>query len=119
MFENLTSNLMEQMDYSREKSVVAVTAPSLVLTLLIALSFTNFSIFGNLNLFGIADFLVTDLLFPMGALASTCAVGWVMRESVLRENFGNKTLFSTWLVMLRFIAPVIIVAIFVYFLNVH
>ncbi|QWI49391.1 sodium-dependent transporter [Bacillus mycoides] len=87
-----------------------------------ALSFgvwSDITIFGK-NIFDAIDFLSSNILMPLGALFISIFVSFKMEKKVLEAEFfigGNygKKVFTTWVFLLRFIAPL---AIIIVFLNV-
>ena len=70
------------------------------------LSFLNI----DRNIFGIIDFTVANLLLPINALLIAAFSGWVIKDSVLKEQFSKDT--SNWRIYWRFtnrfIAPIAI-----------
>ena len=68
------------------------------------------------NFFGIIDFTVANLLLPINALLIAAFSGWVIKNSVVEEQFSQDT--SNWRIYWRFInryvAPV---AIFIVMLD--
>jgi NSS family neurotransmitter:Na+ symporter len=70
------------------------------------LSFLNI----DRNFFGIIDFTVANLLLPINALLIAAFSGWVIKNSVLEEQFSQDT--SNWRIYWRFtnrfIAPIAI-----------
>jgi len=70
------------------------------------LSFLNI----DRNFFGIIDFTVANLLLPINALLIAAFSGWVIKDSVLKEQFSKDT--SNWRIYWRFtnrfIAPIAI-----------
>ncbi|MDM5154773.1 sodium-dependent transporter [Bacillus sp. DX1.1] len=87
-----------------------------------ALSFgvwSDITIFGK-NIFDAIDFLSSNILMPLGALFISIFVSFKMERKVLEAEFfvgGNygKSLFTCWIFLLRFVAPI---AIIIVFLNV-
>ncbi|MGO4888993.1 sodium-dependent transporter [Anaerobacillus sp. MEB173] len=87
-----------------------------------ALSFgvlSEFTIFDR-AFFDLADYLVSNILLPLGALLIAIFVGWRVPRNVLLEevtqasSIGRRT-FAVWLLLIRYLAPV---AIIIVFLNV-
>ena len=67
----------------------------------------------NLNIYGLIDYFTANLLMPLGGILIALFVGWRVKPEVLAAelSFGKTWLFSTWLWMLRVIAPVAILGI--------
>ena len=87
-----------------------------------ALSFgilSDLKIFGK-TVFDLADYAVSNVLMPLGVLLVSIFVPFKMKKDVLMKELGvskNKgyKLFVLWLFLLRYIAPI---AIIIVFLNV-
>ena len=60
------------------------------------------------------DFLVGDVLLPLGALASSLVAGWIAPRAVMRAQTRETAewLFQLWRLILRYAAPMAIIAIF-------
>ncbi|GAA3730548.1 sodium-dependent transporter [Salinicoccus jeotgali] len=75
-------------------------------------------IFGK-SIFDSVDFLVSNIMLPIGALVSTLFVGFVIDRRVTMHQLNvDKTsgmygFYKLWMVMLRFVLPVIILIVFV------
>lgn len=76
----------------------------------------EFTIF-NLNMFDLSDYLVSNILLPLGALSIAVFVGFkVPRNQLLAEIKSGSTLgvriFSTWYLIIKYLAPIAIVIVF-------
>lgn len=110
---NFTKN-----DNSKRKSVsfyisILVFIISIPATLsfgsLIHIKFAAGTIFDNM------DFLVSNILMPLGALGTTLVVGQLLDKQALKEHFGKDKLrlFIPWYYLIKFILPIVIILIFV------
>ncbi|TDL83036.1 sodium-dependent transporter [Peribacillus frigoritolerans] len=96
-------------------TIFAVGVPS-------ALSFgiwSDVSIFGK-SIFDAADYLVSNILMPVGALLISIFVPLKMKKSMLYAEISNgsslsKGIFNTWFFLMRYVAPI---AIFLVLLDV-
>ena len=77
-------------------------------------SLSNTLIFGK-TIFDLMDFLVSNILMPLGCLALSIFTGYVLDKKVALEQLhvdeSKKTsilLFKTWLFLLRYVLPIII-----------
>ncbi|WP_176720951.1 sodium-dependent transporter [Staphylococcus saprophyticus] len=110
---NFTKN-----DNSKRKPV-AFYASLLVFMISIpaTLSFSSLSgiQFGAGSIFDNMDFLVINILMPLGALGTTLVVGQLLNKDDLKAHFGKDKfkLFMPWYYLVKFILPVIIVLIFI------
>ncbi|MGW7783464.1 sodium-dependent transporter [Staphylococcus xylosus] len=110
---NFTKN-----DNSKRKSI-AIYASILVFIISIpaTLSFSSLSgiEFGAGTIFDNMDFLVSNILMPLGALGTTLVVGQLLDKNDLKTHFGKDRfkLFMLWYYLIKFILPVVIVLIFI------
>lgn len=90
--------------------VFAISIPAtLSFSSLNNIQFAAGTIFDNM------DFLVSNILMPIGALGTTLVVGQLLDKESLRDYFGRDKfkLFSPWYYLIKFILPIVIVLIFV------
>ncbi|WP_199185332.1 sodium-dependent transporter [Staphylococcus xylosus] len=110
---NFTKN-----DNSKRKSI-AIYASILVFIISIpaTLSFSSLSgiQFGAGTIFDNMDFLVSNILMPLGALGTTLVVGQLLDKNDLETHFGKDRfkLFMPWYYLIKFVLPVVIVLIFI------
>ncbi len=66
------------------------------------------------HVFGIIDHLVSNIWLPIGGLAFSLFAGWVLPKSRSMQELGlgSGLLYKAWLITARFIAPLVILAIF-------
>lgn len=83
-----------------------------------ALSFSmlaDVSIFGK-TIFDSADFLVSNILMPTGALLISIFVSYKMKRDILKKelvrNPRNLFVFQVWYFLLRYIVPIVIIVVF-------
>lgn len=71
--------------------------------------------FGAGSIFDNMDFVFSNILLPVGALASTLAIGYAMEKVRLKTGFGKDPLklFSIWYMFIRYILPVVILLVFI------
>ena len=120
VFENLQANLMDNLGWSRKKASVVNCIGMLVLSTPCALGFNILSgaNIGGKNILDMEDFVVSQLLLPIGALVFLlfCVTkwGWGFDKYIEEANTGKGMKLPTWLkYYFRFILPVLIVIIFV------
>lgn len=115
-------HLVEQFHMKRWKSVLLFFVLAAGLGILCALSFgvlSDFKLLGK-TIFDACDYLCSNILMMVGALAFTLFVGWKMKkEDVRAEITNNGTLafssriFNLLYFLIRWIIPVVIVIIFI------
>ncbi|UEX90006.1 sodium-dependent transporter [Staphylococcus ratti] len=71
--------------------------------------------FGAGTIFDNMDFLVSNLLMPLGALATTLVVGYVIDLKSLKEGFGPDRfkLIYPWYALVRYVLPFVILIVFI------
>jgi len=74
------------------------------------LSFNDWSevtLIGKFNFFGLVDFVTTNLMLPLGGLLMAIFVGWVVRRDILRNELRQESerFFNLWYWVLRYISP--------------
>ena len=69
----------------------------------------------DLNIFGLIDYAVANLLLPINALLIAAFSGWVIKSNVVKEQFSSES--NNWRIYWRFtnryIAPIAIGAVLI------
>jgi len=122
MFEVCTAFLVEEMKLSRKKASCIVFLVAWVLGIVCSLSFgalSNVKIFSN-SIFSACDLFSSNILMTLGALFFALFVGWKMDKKAVRDTFTNEgnlslndKLFPILHFSIKYIAPVVILIIFV------
>ncbi len=123
MLEPVVSFLEEKRGFSRPKMAVLTGFFCWMLGIAAALSFNVWSdlrpmaivpYLADKNIFSLLDFAIANFLLPLNAMLIAIFAGWIMsRQSLLEELGVQSAALSLFLrVILRFIAPVLIFAIF-------
>ncbi|MDE5642882.1 MAG: sodium-dependent transporter [Muribaculaceae bacterium] len=117
MSEISVAYFSEQWGISRRKAVAVNTAIALVLGTLCALSFgplSDFTICGK-TVFGLFDYVASNIIMPLGGMLISIFVGWVLRRSVFDMELSPapRALLCCLAFCLRFIAPGAIAVIFI------
>ncbi len=61
------------------------------------------------------DFVTTNYMLPIGGLLTCLFVAWVMPDKAKVEEFGSKgPLYQGLIFLLRFVAPIILIAVFLH-----
>ena len=117
--ETIVSIVMDKFGLSRKKSCVAVFILSVAMGLLSTL---GYSVWSEVKLIGFQfldffDFISNSVIMPVVALLTCILIGYVIKPKALIEEielngkFKRKTLFT---IVIKYIAPVCIVAILVF-----
>jgi NSS family neurotransmitter:Na+ symporter len=75
----------------------------------------NIPIFAGKTFFDLFDFTVTNVLMPLGGIVIAVFAGWVMKKTFSRQElYGDKpsAWYGVWLFLVRFVAPVILLFVF-------
>ena len=126
LLEVVIAYINETWHLSRIKSSRIVSAITIALGVLSALSFNllSFVKIGGMGLFDFSDFITAKVLMPLGGIAMAIFIGWRMgREEVKNEitNMGKYpvALYKIYMVLIRFVVPIGITAIFISSLLPH
>lgn len=121
LYEVGVSYLIEERHLSRRLSVTIIFAVMIALGAVCSLSFgvlSGLRLFGE-NVFGIFDKLTANILLPLGGLAVCIFVGWILKKEDVREEVTNggslkamNRLYPVFLFLVRFVAPVGILTVF-------
>jgi len=124
ILEVVVVSFSEEFKISRIKSVIISTAAIWIVGIFATLSFSDlsdFTIFGR-TIFDNLDYISANILLPLGALLIVVFLGWYLKIEIVREEFETganfKTRFFTaFYFILRFIAPVAIIFVFLHSLG--
>lgn len=118
MLEATVAPIMSQ-GISRKKASSMI---GLFIMLLAVPSALSFGVFSDIHIFGktffeLADFLVSNLMLPIGAFFIAIFVGFRLPRKLLIEEFTassrfGKKVFIIWLFLIKYIAPIGILFVF-------
>ena len=115
LIEPPTALLVEHFAIRRPLAVAVVGFVAWLLGIAVALSFNDwsgFTIFG-LSIFDLLDSLTTKIMMPLAGLLIAIFVGWVMKRADVEQEIAMSAgHFRLWFNVLRYVAPVAIVLIF-------
>jgi len=119
MLEMATSYFHEELRMSRPLAALLVGAVCIVFGAICSLSFgiwSDVTVCG-LGFFDLFDFLVAKLLMPIGSLIMCIFVGWVVDEQKVRDELTNNgtlnnKIYPVYLCLVRYVAPIGIILIF-------
>lgn len=122
LMEPAVTYLVENRGMTRVSAASLVAVLSWLLGIGTVLSFNHWSGYTlfDMTFFGAVDYLTSNILLPLGGLLIALFVGWRMTErSVAAElNVQRPVLFRTWYYLLRFVAPIGILLVFLRAINV-
>ncbi|HOI29970.1 MAG TPA: sodium-dependent transporter [Melioribacteraceae bacterium] len=120
LLEVVTAYFVDEKGWSRKKAVLFFGSLSLLLGIPSALSFNllaDAQIFG-LTFFGLTEFISSNLLLPIGGFFIALFVGWYWGFETVIQNVkeGAESVFGKfpwllgyWKIILRFVAPILII----------
>ncbi|WP_198305925.1 sodium-dependent transporter [Arcobacter vandammei] len=117
MIEPAVMYLIERRGFSRKKATTTISLISYILGIMAILSMSNdfkeLLTFGNKNLFDWFDFITSAILMPLGGIAISIFVAFIMDKNLVRKNlvpYMGEFLFKVWLFILRYLTPLFILA---------
>jgi neurotransmitter:Na+ symporter, NSS family len=125
VLEVIVAYLVEELKMIRRKATIAATLAVSVLGIVTVLSMgslDNVRIFGR-NIFGLLEFLTSNIMLPLGGLFIVIFIGWFFSPSRTEaELTNNGEIKAGYLPLFRFIvkfvAPVAIAIVFLYSLGI-
>ncbi|MFE7062832.1 sodium-dependent transporter [Sutcliffiella sp. NPDC057660] len=119
MLEIVVAALTKSKGGSRSKAAWLTGLGIFLVGIPSALSYSILSeatIFGK-TIFDSFDFLVSNILMPVGALLISIFVSYKMKKDILKSEViqgskGLNGLFSVWFLLMRYVVPVVIVVVF-------
>jgi len=114
--------LTENTRLTRRQSAWMIGIADWLLGIAVLLSFNEWQevklLFG-LGIFDTLDKLTSTIMLPLGGLAMALFAGYVMRTQHVREELGlGLGLYALWRFAIRYVAPLAIVAVFLYLLGI-
>ncbi len=122
MLESLVEWLQEK-GIGRVRAAIGSGVAAWVLGLLTVLSFNVLQNFRPLGMFErfqkmmpfeLLDFLASNIMLPLGGLLTSVFVGWVMKRNSTEEELRMGGQFFIWYILVRYVAPLCVAAVFVY-----
>lgn len=123
LLEVVVANFIDLKQISRRKAVIYASIASFMVGIPSALAgshslFKNwFALYGT-NFFGTLDGVVSIWLLPIGGFLIVLYIGWHLKKELVKQEFREGSrwplLFSVWYFIIRWIAPVGILAIFLH-----
>lgn len=117
LLEVASAYLIDERGMPRRRAVLLAAAAIFTLGVPCALSFNVMSdvkVFGR-TIFDIFDYFCSNIALPVGGLLISIFVGWVLKDGERRAEVRELTplLYAAWVWVVRLLAPVAILTIFV------
>lgn len=71
----------------------------------------SYQIFG-MNFFDLLNYLVSNIMLPLGGLFVAIFVGWSLNKSSSRDEMGDGRGYRIWFFMIRYLSPVALIIVF-------
>ncbi|MYL49559.1 sodium-dependent transporter [Halobacillus litoralis] len=112
-----TAYFMRAFGWTRFATSVLVGSIMFVLGIGVSLGFglwSGVTPIGDLNILDSMDYIASNILLPLGGLSMALLVGWYFKKSEALEatDMKNGLLGNVWFIIVKFIAPVMIILIF-------
>jgi NSS family neurotransmitter:Na+ symporter len=117
MVEPMLKAVHIRFNLSRKAAAVALAIPTALLSGIIILSFGGY--FGGINLMDIVDYILSNILLPMGGLAITIFVGWFMPRSTVEDAVDGHLgkFFDIWYFIIKYFAPLLIIIVMLFLVG--
>lgn len=113
------SNLIKNNEDKRKKYALLLSLAVFITSIFPALSFGIYKDFkfGVGTIFDNMDFLVSNIMMPLGVLFTTLFCGFVLDKqllfSIFTRNSQHSKLFTLWYTLIKYILPIVIIIVFV------
>ena len=119
LIEPAVAWLVENKQVSRRRASVTIGFATWLLGLLTVFSFNigeNWLLFG-MTMFGLLDYLTTNIMLPMGGLFIAIFSGWILAKQSSKEELAIQSpmIYNGWRILIRYVSPA---AIMIIFLNI-
>lgn len=125
VLEVIVAYLVEELHMSRKKATIAASLSVSVLGLFTVLSYGALSLVqvGGKNIFGILEFMTSNIMLPIGGFFIVLFIGWFYSKDLTRKELTNEgtlkgALLPAYMFIVKFVAPVAIANVFLYFLGI-
>jgi len=128
MLETMTARLNEIRGMSRVKASVLIGCGTFLLGLVTVFSFSTwehtyplsmFEVFATRTPFDLIDYLVSNILMPLGGMLYALFVGWWLSREISLDEIGleDGAMFKLWMLLVRVVAPLAVAAVFIFNLT--
>ncbi len=116
LIEPAVAWLVENKQISRRRASVTIGFAAWLLGLFTVFSFNigeNWLLFG-MTMFGLLDYLTTNIMLPLGGLLTIIFAGWVMAKESTKDELAIRLpiFYHTWRILVRYISPIAIIIVF-------
>ncbi|MFA8298815.1 MAG: sodium-dependent transporter [Hyphomicrobiales bacterium] len=120
MLETIVGYFTEELHDNRRKVTLIITLIIIIISIPTGLSVTgalaNFKVFGY-DLFDAFNFLVSNIIMPIGGLSFLLFVGWYMKKKDVRDELSSGGRFKApWFnfiyYIIKFLSPILVIIVF-------
>jgi NSS family neurotransmitter:Na+ symporter len=116
LLEVVVAFLVDEFNWKRNVATLSSGGAIMVLGILSALSFLKVPLF-NMPFLDFFDMLAVNYLLPIGGICISLFAAFVVKREEVKEAFETHNIhsffFSAWLVLCRFVAPLLVLMVFV------
>ncbi|MCC5873281.1 MAG: sodium-dependent transporter [Gammaproteobacteria bacterium] len=118
LLEPALAFLVEEYNAVRSRVAISLGVITWILGLGTVFSFNVWAdvhLVGERTFFDLLDFLTNNIMLPLGGLLMGLFVGWVLPRKLLADQLDMPSLWlNIWLFLVRFVAPLGVLTIFIY-----
>lgn len=121
LHEVSTAFFYEELHISRKKGAVIVTVACTVIGVFCSLSLGDWRglEIGGKSLLDVFDFVTGQIFLPVGGFLTCLFIGWFVPKKLVKDEFTNwgtvsRGIFGAYLFLVRYVAPLFIIAIFLH-----
>ena len=125
MLETMTARANEIRGMTRTRAAVLIGTGTFLFGLITVFSFSSWenvyplgsiAVFAGKTPFDLLDYLVSNVLMPLGGMFYALFAGWWLAKETSRDELGvgDGAVYKLWLVLVRIVAPLAVAAVFVY-----
>lgn len=120
LLEMTVANLIEVFRWTRARATLVASSIAFIIGIPCALSgskslFPDWKTIYSKDFFSTMDYLTTSWMMPIAGLLTTIFVGWILKKSLVQEEFNKGSIFSklfgVWLFAIRFLCPFVVLVI--------
>lgn len=120
LHESVTAYVYENWNVGRTRASLIVSVGAMSVGVFCCLSFgvlSGWTVFG-MNIFDLFDFTSSKIMLPVGGVLLSLFVGWYLDRKMVQQEFTNHgttavSLFPVFIFLLKWLAPVAIMLVFV------
>jgi NSS family neurotransmitter:Na+ symporter len=124
LMEPATAYLVERVGMARRKAALLVAGICWIVGLATVFSFNIWSsirvpdgmgVISNKNIMDMIEFVSNNLMLPLGGLLIALFTGWVVKESLLKDELSGMSpvLLKLWRWVIRVIAPLLVLGVLI------